>query len=132
MNYVFVYTARQSLSGRHSLSNSQTTHDSQGQPFKLGSEKSTVDYSGDFGETKTFKFDKVLGKFFCNSFHTYFLTFSLLQESHFISYMHIQVFDSTTTQVEVFEEVKGVVDSVMSGFNGTVMAYGQTSAGILF
>lgn len=31
--------------------------------------------------------------------------------------------------MEVFEEVKGVVDSVMSGFNGTVMAYGQTSAG---
>jgi kinesin family protein 5 len=34
--------------------------------------------------------------------------------------------------VEVFEEVKGVVDSVMSGFNGTVMAYGQTSAGSFY
>jgi hypothetical protein len=34
-----------------------------------------------------------------------------------------------TTQATVFSEVEGVIDSVMSGFNGTVLAYGQTSAG---
>jgi kinesin family protein 5 len=33
------------------------------------------------------------------------------------------------TQQTVFDEVEGVVDAVMSGFNGTVLAYGQTSAG---
>lgn len=34
--------------------------------------------------------------------------------------------------MQVFDEVKGVVGSVMSGFNGTIMAYGQTSAGKSF
>jgi kinesin family protein 5 len=32
----------------------------------------------------------------------------------------------------MFNEVKGVVDAVMAGFNGTIMAYGQTSAGKSF
>jgi kinesin family member 5 len=32
----------------------------------------------------------------------------------------------------MFQEVKGVVDAVMTGFNGTIMAYGQTSAGKSF
>lgn len=40
-----------------------------------------------------------------------------------------KVFRDTSTQIQVFEEVKEVVGSVMAGFNGTVMAYGQTSAG---
>lgn len=35
----------------------------------------------------------------------------------------------STTQEQVFFHVEGVIDSVMSGFNGTVLAYGQTSAG---
>jgi kinesin family protein 5 len=40
-----------------------------------------------------------------------------------------KVFGKDSTQIQVFDEVKGVVDSVMSGFNGTILAYGQTSAG---
>lgn len=32
----------------------------------------------------------------------------------------------------MFHEVQGVVDSVVSGFNGTVLSYGQTSAGKSF
>lgn len=43
-----------------------------------------------------------------------------------------QVFDTNCTQLGVFETVCGVVDSVISGFNGTIMAYGQTSAGKSF
>lgn len=31
--------------------------------------------------------------------------------------------------MQIFNEVKEVIDSVMAGFNGTIMAYGQTSAG---
>ena len=34
-----------------------------------------------------------------------------------------------STQSEVFEEVKGAVVSIMHGFNGTILAYGQTSSG---
>lgn len=33
------------------------------------------------------------------------------------------------TQAEIFDEVKTIVDSVMEGFNGTILAYGQTSSG---
>lgn len=34
-----------------------------------------------------------------------------------------------TTQSQLFESVEGVIDSVMEGFNGTILAYGQTSSG---
>ena len=34
-----------------------------------------------------------------------------------------------TVQSQVFDEVKGVVDSIMTGFNGTILTYGQTSSG---
>ena len=44
----------------------------------------------------------------------------------------IQIFGSDTAQRRVFEEVEGVIASVMNGFNGTVLAYGQTSAGKSF
>ena len=40
-----------------------------------------------------------------------------------------KVFGADCTQMDIYTEVKTVVDSVMSGFNGTIMAYGQTSAG---
>ena len=42
------------------------------------------------------------------------------------------VFFSSTTQ-RVYEEVAGpVVESVLNGYNGTVMAYGQTGTGKTF
>ncbi len=40
-----------------------------------------------------------------------------------------KVLNIDTEQSTIFNEVAGVVDSVMKGFNGTVMAYGQTSSG---
>jgi kinesin family protein 5 len=43
-----------------------------------------------------------------------------------------KVFGENTSQVQVFDEVKGVIGSVLGGFNGTIMAYGQTSAGKSF
>ncbi|KAH8914189.1 P-loop containing nucleoside triphosphate hydrolase protein, partial [Atractiella rhizophila] len=41
-----------------------------------------------------------------------------------------RVFPMETQQEEVFEYgVRGIVDDVMNGYNGTVFAYGQTGAG---
>ena len=40
-----------------------------------------------------------------------------------------KIFGVDTTQSQLFESVEGVVDSVMEGFNGTILAYGQTSSG---
>ncbi len=42
-----------------------------------------------------------------------------------------QVFGTATKQTEMFDEVSSTVNSVMAGFNGTIMAYGQTSAGMI-
>jgi hypothetical protein len=41
----------------------------------------------------------------------------------------LQILGSDAQQTDVFQHVSHVVDSVMAGFNGTVLAYGQTSAG---
>jgi WD40 repeat protein len=68
--------------------------------FKLNQERNEVEYISEYLETKTFKYDKILGMN-CN-------------------------------QVEVFDEVNSTVNSLIDGFNGTIMAYGQTSAGNIF
>ena len=34
-----------------------------------------------------------------------------------------------STQCEVFNSVKGIIDAVASGYNGTIFAYGQTGSG---
>eukprot|EP00884_Botryococcus_braunii_P002568 jgi/Botrbrau1/12311/Bobra.0205s0009.1 len=39
------------------------------------------------------------------------------------------VFDASATQDHVFDQVRPVIQSVLSGRNGTIMAYGQTGAG---
>lgn len=39
------------------------------------------------------------------------------------------VFDQTTTQEKVFQDVKPLVTSVMDGYNVTIFAYGQTGSG---
>ncbi len=42
----------------------------------------------------------------------------------------MQVLEPTATQQDVFNAgVKDVVDDILMGYNGTVMAYGQTGAG---
>lgn len=40
-----------------------------------------------------------------------------------------RVFNATSTQADVFSSVKHVVSGVMEGYNGTLLAYGQTSSG---
>lgn len=43
------------------------------------------------------------------------------------------VFDDDSKQEEVYEKsARGIVDSVIEGFNGTVFAYGQTGSGKTF
>jgi hypothetical protein len=44
----------------------------------------------------------------------------------------VQVFGPTSRQLDVYAFVKPVVSSALSGFNGVVFAYGQTSAGKTF
>jgi len=47
-----------------------------------------------------------------------------------IDYNYDRVFDPTSRQVDMYETgVKPIVDSVLEGFNGSIMAYGQTSSG---
>eukprot|EP01035_Chromulina_nebulosa_P018830 gene18830-24609_t len=43
-----------------------------------------------------------------------------------------KIFGPSTTQQAVFEEVESVVDAVIAGINGTILTYGQTSAGKSF
>lgn len=44
-----------------------------------------------------------------------------------------RVFPSDSRQVEIFDfGVKGIVEDVMSGFNGTLFCYGQTGSGKTF
>ncbi len=37
-----------------------------------------------------------------------------------------------STQSEVYESVKGIVDAVVQGYNGTIVCYGQTGSGKTF
>ena len=47
-----------------------------------------------------------------------------------IPYNFDHVFDMTSTQKYIYDvSVVPVVQSVLDGFNGTIMAYGQTSSG---
>jgi hypothetical protein len=51
-------------------------------------------------------------------------------KSEDISFMYDHVFDMDSTQDEVFEKVGDpVLNNIIDGFNGTIMAYGQTSSG---
>lgn len=47
-----------------------------------------------------------------------------------VSFMYDNVFDVDSTQEEVFEKVGSpVLNNILDGFHGTIMAYGQTSSG---
>jgi kinesin family protein 5 len=47
-----------------------------------------------------------------------------------IKYNFDGIFDHKSSQADIFERsAKGIVEGVMQGFNGTVLAYGQTSSG---
>lgn len=41
----------------------------------------------------------------------------------------MQIFGGESKQADIFGEVSSTIDFVMDGFNGAVLAYGQTSAG---
>ena len=88
------------INNSNSNGNSSNSSSSAIELFKLNQERNEVEYMSEYLETKTFKYDKILGMN-CN-------------------------------QVEVFDEVNSTVNSLIDGFNGTIMAYGQTSAGNIF
>jgi len=47
-----------------------------------------------------------------------------------MSFMYDFVFDTDCTQEQVYDKVGGpVLNNILDGFNGTIMAYGQTSSG---
>lgn len=45
------------------------------------------------------------------------------------SFTYDKLFKMEATQSDVFDSLVDIVDSIMDGFNGTILAYGQTSAG---
>ena len=47
--------------------------------------------------------------------------------NHCFSFDH--VFDATAHQEEVYEHCRGVITSILSGYNGSIIAYGQTGTG---
>ena len=52
------------------------------------------------------------------------------QEKEQQTFMFDHVFDSNSTQKEVYDlAAKPIIESVLEGFNGTIFAYGQTSSG---
>jgi replication-associated recombination protein RarA len=40
-----------------------------------------------------------------------------------------KMFECSTPQSEIFQEVKPLVDLVLNGFNAAIIAYGQTGGG---
>ncbi len=78
-------------------------------------------------------------KFWCSSFLLFSLTlipfysFPLFVSSTFASILKDHVYSAAFTQKQVFEETaQPIVDSVLSGYNGTIFAYGQTGTGKTF
>lgn len=47
-----------------------------------------------------------------------------------MKYNFDRVFDPDSKQIDVYtQSIVPIIDSVLEGFNGTVLAYGQTSSG---
>ena len=58
------------------------------------------------------------------------LTFKSSKEKNTYKFAFDRIFPPSSTQTEVYEfGVKGIIESVLSGYNGTVLAYGQTASG---
>ena len=63
--------------------------------------------------------------------------FTISSESNAVTYVSSErktftfdrIFDVQTSQDQIFTELKEVVEGVIDGVNGTILAYGQTSAG---
>ena len=58
------------------------------------------------------------------------LSFHSSREKNVYHFTFDRIFPPTTTQLELYDfGAKGIIDSVLNGYNGTVLAYGQTSSG---
>ena len=58
------------------------------------------------------------------------LTFHSSREKNVYRFIFDRIFPPTSTQQDIYDfGVKGIIDSVLDGYNGTVLAYGQTSSG---
>ena len=58
------------------------------------------------------------------------LTFHSSREKNVYRFIFDRIFPPSSTQQDIYDfGVKGIIDSVLNGYNGTVLAYGQTSSG---
>ena len=58
------------------------------------------------------------------------LTFNSSREKNVYRFNFDRIFPPSSTQQDIYDfGVKGIIDSVLEGYNGTVLAYGQTSSG---
>ena len=58
------------------------------------------------------------------------LQFKSTREKNQYRFNFDRIFPPTSTQEDIYSfGVKGIIDSVLDGYNGTVLAYGQTSSG---
>ena len=58
------------------------------------------------------------------------LTFNSSREKNVYRFNFDRIFPPSSTQQDIYDfGVKGIIDSVLDGYNGTVLAYGQTSSG---
>ena len=58
------------------------------------------------------------------------LTFHSSREKNVYRFNFDRIFPPSSTQKDIYDfGVKGIIDSVLDGYNGTVLAYGQTSSG---
>jgi len=58
------------------------------------------------------------------------LTFHSSREKNVYRFNFDRIFPPSSTQQDIYDfGVKGIIDSVLEGYNGTVLAYGQTSSG---
>ena len=58
------------------------------------------------------------------------LTFNSSREKNVYRFNFDRIFPPSSTQKDIYDfGVKGIINSVLDGYNGTVLAYGQTSSG---
>ena len=58
------------------------------------------------------------------------LQFNSTREKNKYRFNFDRIFPPSSTQEDIYSfGVKGIIDSVLDGYNGTVLAYGQTSSG---
>jgi hypothetical protein len=53
----------------------------------------------------------------------------LHSEKYDIKCQYDHVFNELTTQEEIFQQISPLLDDILKGYNASIFAYGQTSAG---